>query len=110
MTKTEFHMPIEDVLDLISGDYEVPVRQIRPMMYSQDSEFCWHTDEGWNTCAEYINYLAARMREFGWDGPPVCIVGRTLPNGHHRVLAAWDAELQEIPYTNDWEESGGSSW
>lgn len=106
---TTYHMPLEDVLSLWSGDYDVPMREVRPLMDSENAEFCWHSDN-WGSCHEYIHYLAARMRKYGWDGPPVCITGRTLTNGHHRVLAAMDEGLQDIPYTGSWAASGGSTW
>lgn len=115
MTKTsqptEFSMPLEDVLDLLSGDYDVPMRSVRLLMEAEpDNEFCWHSEDGYTSCVEFIDHLAARMREHGWNGPPVCITGQNLSNGHHRVLAAQDAGLQDIPYTNDWEASGGPAW
>ncbi|TQF03911.1 hypothetical protein E6W39_18840 [Kitasatospora acidiphila] len=41
-------------------------------------------------------------------GLPILIYGREVHNGHHRIAAAFDLGLEEIPWTNDssigWEE------
>lgn len=107
---TTYHMPLDDVLDLWSGDYDLPVREIRAEMDANSGQDCWHSEAGYGLCHEFIHHLATDMRERGWSGPPVCITGRNLTNGHHRVMAAQDAGLQDIPYTKDWEASGGPSW
>ena len=101
-------MPLEDVMALWSNDYEVSVREIRAEMTT--GEDCWHSEDGFDECHEFIHHLTSRMREYGWAGPPVCIVGGTLTNGHHRVLAAQEAGIKNIPYTDNWKESGGQSW
>lgn len=41
-------------------------------------------------------------------GLPILIYGREVHNGHHRIAAAFDLGLREVPYTNDssigWED------
>lgn len=98
-------MPLEDVLELWSGDFDKPLKYV--LVDDMYADNCWHSEDGWFSCKEFIEYLASRMMEFGWDGPPTCIIGRSFQDGHHRVLAAKRTGIiSAIPYTDDMRESG----
>jgi hypothetical protein len=43
-------------------------------------------------------------------GIPVLIYGREVHNGHHRIAAAFDLGLEEIPWTDDSSIGWESDW
>lgn len=107
-------MPLEDVLNLESGDYGGPMCKIFDGM---DDSGLGHKGL---TCQEYVIELAEDMIANGWAGPPVCVRMEapaywdecdkaqwlpTLANGHHRTMAAVLAGIEDVPVTDNWDVS-----
>lgn len=123
-------MDLSDALACRSADYpETTVGGVTDAMREEQGGDCWHCDDGYETCEDWIGVLAYDMIQNGWNGPPVCIgvdhygprdpksgkpTGKKLTNGHHRVWAAQRAGITTIPVTDDLSESGmqeeGDGW
>lgn len=115
-------MPLSEVLAVRSVDYpETTVGGVTDAMREAEAGDCWHCDDGYEACEDWIGVLAHDMIQNGWNGPPVCVVtdlfgpcdpksgkrtGKKLANGHHRVWAAQRAGITDIPVTDDLSESG----
>lgn len=98
-------MPMAQVLELTSGDHGGRMGDF-PQAEGKTHEWFWGPYD-----YERVDVIAASMEKNGWDGPPVCIVDGTLRNGHHRTIAAYMVGMEDIPWTDDWDESSsGGSW
>lgn len=112
-------LPLEEVLDLISGDTgrvvkdsrEVLTRQyLRDLRGSESLRRSWHDHDG---PEGYIGHLKDRMGNPArwvfepvevWDSPG----GKVLVDGHHRVFAAFDSACGMVPvrivHGQTWQE------
>jgi hypothetical protein len=92
-------MPMEDILNLKSGDFDGErVRNVLPLV-----DFTSH-----RATPGYYDVLRTRMAETKTNLVPLWVSGEWLQDGHHRVVIASELGLTEMQVDN--KDSGWQTW
>jgi hypothetical protein len=97
-------MPVHEAMKLYSGDFDVPMHKALPEMRTYDramkaegADQYSERNRGHGGPVGYISHLAKDIKANGVKVPVVVRNGNVLIEGHHRVLAAHKAGIDQIP-------------